>query len=52
MCRNYGYLGSRQDGGFAEYVAVPEWNLIELPESVSFGEAAMMDPMSVAALAM
>ena len=23
MCRSYGYLGSRQDGGFAEYVAVP-----------------------------
>ncbi len=49
MCRSYGYLGSRQDGGFAEYVAVPEWNLIELPEGVSFGEAAMMEPMSVAA---
>lgn len=48
MCRSYGYLGSRQDGGFAEYVVVPEWNLIELPESVSFGEAAMMEPMSVA----
>lgn len=48
MCRSYGYLGSRQDGGFAEYVAVPEWNLIELPEDVSFREAAMMEPMAVA----
>lgn len=48
MCRSYGYLGSRQDGGFAEYVAVPEWNLMELPEGVSFEEAAMMEPMSVA----
>lgn len=52
MCRNYGYLGSRQNGGFAEYVAVPEWNLIELPKGVSFGEAAMMEPMSVAVHAM
>ena len=52
MCRSYSYLGSRQDGGFAEYAAVPEWNLIELPESVSFGEAAMMEPMSVAVHAM
>ncbi|MDE6910508.1 MAG: galactitol-1-phosphate 5-dehydrogenase [Lachnospiraceae bacterium] len=52
MCGSYGYLGSRQDGGFAEYVAVPEWNLIELPESVSFVEAAMMEPMSVAVHAM
>lgn len=52
MCRNYGYLGSRQNGGFAEYVAVPEWNLIELPDGVSFGEAAMMEPMAVAVHAM
>lgn len=52
MCRSYGYLGSRQDGGFAEYAAVPEWNLIELPEGVLFEEAAMMEPMSVAVHAM
>lgn len=48
MCRNYSYLGSRQDGGFAEYVAVPEWNLIELPDNVSYKEAAMLEPMAVA----
>lgn len=23
MCRNYSYLGSRRDGGFAEYAVVP-----------------------------
>lgn len=48
MCRNYGYLGSRQDGGFAEYVAVPAKNLIALPEGVSYEEAAMLEPMAVA----
>lgn len=48
MCNNYNYLGSRCDGGFAEYVAVPIWNLIELPKSVSFCEAAMLEPASVA----
>ena len=36
MCRNYSYLGSRRDGGFAEYAAVPAANLIALPEKVSF----------------
>ena len=44
MCEHYDYLGSRRDGGFAEYVAVPDWNLMELPENVSFREAAMLEP--------
>lgn len=48
MCRNYSYLGSRRDGGFAEYAAVPVENLIELPDEVSFQSAAMLEPMSVA----
>ena len=30
MCRNYSYLGSRRNGGFAEYAAVPAWNLVLL----------------------
>lgn len=49
MCTNYNYLGSRCNGGFAEYVAVPEWNLIELPDNVSYEAAAMLEPMAVAA---
>lgn len=48
MCRNYSYLGSRRDGGFAEYVAVPVENLLELPSDVSYEEAAMLEPMAVA----
>lgn len=52
MCSNYNYLGSRTDGGFAEYVAVPERNLIEIPESVTFEQAAMLEPMAVAVHAM
>lgn len=52
LCRNYGYLGSRTAGGFAEYAVVPVWNLIELPEQVSFVQAAMLEPMAVAVHAM
>ncbi len=48
MCARYSYLGSRTDGGFAEYVRVPVWNLLELPDGVSFEQAAMLEPMSVA----
>lgn len=52
MCRKYSYLGSRTNGGFAEYVAVPEWNLLELPDNVSYEAAAMLEPMAVAVHAM
>lgn len=48
MCEHYDYVGSRRDGGFAEYVAVPIWNLIPLPNNVSFVSAAMLEPLSVA----
>ena len=51
-CSNYDYIGSRRDGGFAEYVAVPVWNLLPLPETVTFEEAAMLEPMAVAVHAM
>ena len=47
MCMYYDYLGSRRDGGFAEYVAVPVRNLIELPDEVSFETAAMLEPACV-----
>ena len=47
MCRNYDYLGSRRDGGFAEYAAVPVQNLMELPEAMTMEEAAMLEPASV-----
>lgn len=45
-------MGSRRNGGFAQYAAVPEWNLIELPENVTYEEAAMLEPMAVAVHAM
>lgn len=48
MCQSYNYLGSRTDGAFAEYVKVPVWNLIELPENVGSEDAAMLEPTCVA----
>ena len=46
-CRNYNYFGSRCDGGFAEYIAVPTWNLILADERISYEEAAMAEPAAV-----
>lgn len=52
LCREYSYLGSRRNGGFAEYVAVPQWNLLELPDHVTYRQAAVIEPMAVAVHAM
>lgn len=48
LCRNYNYLGSRCNGGFAQYVAVPVWNLAPIPDTLSFESAAMTEPVAVA----
>ncbi len=38
----------RRHGAFAEYVAVPQHIVFRIPEEVSFDEAAMVEPVSVA----
>ena len=48
MCEHYDYIGSRRNGAFAEYVAVPIWNLIGIPSEMPFEIAAMLEPFSVA----
>lgn len=47
LCDNYNYLGSRTDGGFAEYVKAPAWNLLPIPDGVDFETAAATEPASV-----
>lgn len=47
-CSNYDYIGSRRDGAFAEFTAVPVWNLIALPETVSDIQGALLEPAAVA----
>ncbi len=53
LCGNREVLGVstpefRRAGAFADYVVVPELVLYNLPASVSFAEAAMVEPLSVA----
>ena len=48
MCEDYDYLGSRCDGGFAEYCLVPSaWHLTP-PEKASMEELSMTEPACVA----
>lgn len=53
LCDNRKVLGVscgeyRQQGAFAEYIAVPEHILYRLPDEVTFEQAAMIEPLSVA----
>ena len=53
LCDNRRVLGVscesyRQDGAFAEYVAVPQHILYPLPEGLSFEQAAMVEALSIA----
>ncbi len=48
QCLNYDYLGSRRDGGFAEFVVVPGDNIIPVPDGVSLEMAALTEPCAVA----
>lgn len=47
-CSHYSYIGSRLDGAYAAYVAVPKWNLIDLPDGITFEQAALLEPAAVA----
>ena len=51
MCKESEALGVTVDGGFAEFVRIParavqQGNLAPIPEGVSFGEAALAEPLS------
>ena len=52
LCRNMKFYGSAScdphiDGGFAEYTVAPAANCYIVPDSLGWGEAAMIEPLSV-----
>lgn len=53
LCDNRQVLGVscdefKRDGAFAEYVAVPELIVVGLPDGISYEQAAMVEPVSIA----
>lgn len=51
LCPEYEAFGISYDGGFQEYMRIPEeaiarGNVIEIPDSLTFEEAAMVEPFS------
>ena len=47
-CLDYSSYGSRRDGGFSDYVAVPVFNLVLFDDAVGYAEAAMLEPATIA----
>lgn len=47
-CADFEEIGFRRDGGYAEYIDVPAYGLVELPDSIPFEHAALAEPLGVA----
>jgi 2-desacetyl-2-hydroxyethyl bacteriochlorophyllide A dehydrogenase len=46
LCENWGATGDTVNGAFAEFVAVPAANAYGIPELMSWGAAALVEPLS------
>ena len=49
LCKHYSFIGSREQGSFAEYVVLPAVNAVKYSPDVPFEQAAMFEPATVAA---
>ena len=48
LCKHYSFIGSREFGSFAEYVSMPEKNVVRFSDDVSFVQGAFFEPATVA----
>lgn len=48
LCKNYSFIGSREQGANADYVVIPEINAVKYDPSIPYWQAAMFEPSTVA----
>ena len=48
LCDNYRFIGSSEQGSFAEYIVIPERNAVKYDSSIPYTHAAMFEPSTVA----
>jgi L-iditol 2-dehydrogenase len=48
LCKHYSFIGSREQGGFAEYVVIPAANAVKFDSSIPYEQAALFEPSAVA----
>lgn len=49
LCVNLKVRGVHEDGGYREYTAAPEKSIFKIPDTISYEEAVMIEPFTVAA---
>lgn len=47
-CKEFEEIGFKQPGAYAEFIDVPVYGLVELPDTLPFEHAALAEPMGVA----
>lgn len=47
-CNSYSFIGSRQAGGFADYLELPQRNVFVVPEELPLEYVALIEPSTVA----
>lgn len=48
LCKQYSFIGSRQQGSNADYVVIPERNAVVFDGSIPYEQGAMFEPSTVA----
>lgn len=48
LCKRYSFIGSRQQGGFADYVLLPAQNIVPFDAAVPYAQGALFEPSAVA----
>ena len=48
LCKNYTFIGSRIQGGFADYIVIPERNAVKIDEAIPYEVGALFEPSTVA----
>ncbi len=48
QCKHYSFIGSRQQGSYAEFLCLPERHVVRFDANVDFAQGAFFEPSTVA----
>lgn len=48
QCKHYSFIGSREQGGFADYVVIPADNVVKVDPTLPYEQVALFEPCTVA----